>query len=136
MLPANALCCHSRPVAHGHAHAGGAGAHLRLTRQHEGQDAPFQPGGQPHRKQRRRRAASVRRSALPLAQLADAAPVFSQLAALLRDSPALRDTCATVTAVLGATALIKAFDVFTYKGWLDQARAALASGATMHYVYF
>jgi hypothetical protein len=135
MLPANVMCCHSQPAAHGHAPAGGVRAHLRLTRRHEGQDAPFQPGRQPHRKQRRRRSASVR-SALPLAQLADVGPVFSELAALLRDSPALRDTCATITAVLGATALIKAFDVFTYKGWLDQARVAFASRAVKRCVYF
>jgi len=41
MLPANVMCCHSRPVAQGHAHAGGAGAHLRLTRQYKGQGAPL-----------------------------------------------------------------------------------------------
>ena len=38
----------------------------------------------------------------------------------LHSSPALQDTCATVTAVLGAAALIKAFDALTQAGWLDQ----------------
>lgn len=40
----------------------------------------------------------------------------------LHSSPALQDTCATVTAVLGAAALIKAFDALTQARWLDQVR--------------
>ena len=38
--------------------------------------------------------------------------------------PALQDACATVTAVIGAAALIKAFDALTQAGWLDQVRGS------------
>ncbi len=87
----------------------------RLSSPNSRRGAPFQGGR--HRVGRSRQA--VRSDASFLQQ---AVTTSSQALGWLHSSPALQDTCATVTAVLGAAALIKAFDALTQAGWLDQVR--------------
>ena len=85
-----------------------------------GNCVPFEVS-HPQHVQRCRRRVQTRAS---LVQQAAASPGLAELSSWLQATPAVQDTSATITAVLGAAALVKAFDVFTQKGWLDQVGSA------------